>query len=76
MNKERRKTLNELHSTLEQVLSELTTVRDEEQEAFDAMSERAQEGEKGQAIHTCIDVLSTALDNIENAIAEIETAKE
>lgn len=76
MNKARRKTLDELHSNLEALLSDLTTVRDEEQEAFDNLSENLQSGERGEAMQTAISSMETAIDNIESAMAEIETAKE
>lgn len=71
MNNERRKRLaavakqiDELPD-LDEIKSELESIRDDEQEAYDAMPESLQQGERGQ-------LSEAAIQAIENAIRAID----
>lgn len=97
MNNQRRKALKALrlqleavHAALsnfdlEQIASDLTDLRDEEQESFDNMPEGLQQGDRGQASSDAIDQLEgaishletvqEALQELENAVGAIETAE-
>jgi hypothetical protein len=52
VNKQRRAAINKLSGQLSDILSEMESLRDEEQEAFDNMPEGLQESERGQASAT------------------------
>lgn len=76
MNAARRKTLAELKERLEAIHSELTTVAEQEQEAFDAMPEGLQQGERGQKVEEMAGNLSTLADDLENVTSQISDAME
>lgn len=76
MNNARRKSLSalarriqELQGQIESIVSELETLRDEEQDAHDNLPESLQEGEKGQAMQEAIERMEDAL----SALADIDT---
>lgn len=67
--------------TLEDILSHVTDLQGEEQEAFDNMSENLQQGEKGQlieanatALQQAMDHLQTAIDGAADAVTELQEA--
>lgn len=66
MNKNRRKRLQEIADTLEDQLSALEEIRDEEQEAFDNLPEGFQGSDQGQAMEECADALDTACSDLES----------
>jgi len=91
MNKERRKsidvTMEQLKGALEAFNSveveqpkfDTETIRDEEQEYFDAMPEGLQAGEKGQTAEEAISQLTEAydaLDEAEGYLADLKAAVE
>jgi uncharacterized coiled-coil DUF342 family protein len=83
MNKERRNRLNklahellELNSKLEDLVSEIETLRDEEQEYHDNMPEALQGGEKGEAANEAINNMDDCLSELENAKSNFDTAHE
>ena len=57
--------LSELHGDIDNVLSE-------EQEAFDAMPESLQEGERGQTMQTALDNLHGALDEADTLTSAVD----
>ncbi|TWA81536.1 hypothetical protein FBY14_12427 [Azospirillum brasilense] len=67
MNKARRKRLAEAAELLEQALSIISETRDEEQEAFDALPESFQGGERGQAMEEAISSMEDVHGAVENA---------
>lgn len=75
MNNDRRKRLDAIFSTLETALNDLTTIKDEEQEAFDNMPESLQQSERGQASDEAINAMDEAGSSIESAMDGIDTAK-
>lgn len=89
MNRERRKTIDYLHtrlsecsSALEAIRDEIDTLRDEEQEYYDAMPESLQGGDKGQAAEAAVDELQSAYDRmdevctaVDEVLGHLDTAK-
>jgi len=74
MNKARRKALGKIQDTLREVTEKLETIREAEQEAYDAMSEQVQEGDKGTAAETAIAEIENAMDGLEYVIQNLDTA--
>lgn len=66
MNRQRRKKLAEAVELLNRANEIISNVLDEEQEAFDNLSEGLQETERGQQMSDYIDTLTEAQDNSEN----------
>lgn len=52
----------------------LRSISEEAQDEFDKLSERAQEGEKGDALQEFIDHLENAADSLDEAYSEIREA--
>jgi prefoldin subunit 5 len=89
MNKERRKALSDLRSTLEGIKGDIDTARDtlsslkeEEGDYKDNMPESMQGGEKGDAADSAVSALEdadseldTAMTTIDEAISKIEEAE-
>ena len=67
MNNSRRKALLKLINQLEQCVTYLQSLLDEEQEAFDNMPEQLQSSGKGYQIEDAIDVMQTVCDQISEA---------
>lgn len=83
MNKERRKaiekaskTIDELLSTFEDLISEIDAIRDDEQGAFDGMPESLQSGDRGQAMESAICQLEDAISEVESARDSLQSAIE
>lgn len=76
MNAERREKLDLQIAPLEAVKSTLEDLRDQEQEAFDNMPGSLQNGEKGEKAQEAVNTMDSAISHIEDAISDIETAKE
>lgn len=79
MNKQRRKAIESLIGRIDAVKEmidgiklDLETVQSEEQDAYDAMPESLQNGEKGERAQEAIDALQEATDELENI--EFDTA--
>lgn len=75
MNKSRRKQIDNLYSLVEQhiqglaeIATDLESLKDEEREAFDNLSEGLQQSEQGQATEAAAD----ALDNAYDALDELD----
>ena len=80
MNKERRKELSsiidriaalgakidEVKQIRDDIVSDLESVRDAEQESFDNLPESLQDGERGQDMQSAIDNLDNALQDLES----------
>lgn len=88
MNKQRRNSLNalqdriaalgldDLHSTIREIIEELESLRDEEQDAFDNLPESLQQGERGQDMEAGIDNINTALDALETLADAMDGAQD
>lgn len=75
MNDARRKRLAAASQLISDAKAILEEVRDEEQEAFDAMPESFQNGEKGEKSQEAIDSLDEAASSCEQIDDNIATAK-
>lgn len=74
MNATRRKWLEKIAEKLYDLNSELESVRDEEQEAYDNMPESLQDSERGERMTTIIDYLDDATSSLSDTIDYIESA--
>lgn len=74
MNKERRANLAKAQSLIEQALELLEGARDEEQDYFDNMPERLQGSDKGDAAETAVANLEEAIGQLEEARDNVEAA--
>lgn len=72
MNNKRRKEISKISSILEDAKSRLSTVIDEEQEAFDNMPESLQGSERGCDSEEAIDCLNDALDSVQSALEYLD----
>ncbi len=76
MNKQRRKSIGEVISKLEELREELDGIMSDEQEAFDNLPESLQESDRGNAMQEAIDNLDYAMSSFEEAIEYLESACE
>jgi hypothetical protein len=61
---------------LDELKSDLESVRDDEQNAFDQMPESFQSGERGQKAENAVSFLDDAIGSVAEAITSIESATE
>lgn len=66
MNNNRRKRIRKVYNSLLELRSELESVRDEEQDAFDNMPESLQDSTQGE-------LNQSAIDNLESVISDLES---
>ena len=72
MNKARRVKLAAILTKLQDIAVEFEAVKDEEQEAFDAMPEGLQNSDRGQAMEEGLGVLEDIGSSLESAIESLE----
>lgn len=72
MNKDRRLRLLDAASQLDEVLSAIRDIQDEEQEAFDNMPEGFQYGDRGTTMMDAVDKMEDFICLIEKLQSEIE----
>ncbi len=72
MNAARRKQLNDLSGKVSDLVADLEAIRDEEQDAFEAMPESLQQSERGQASEQAVHDLESAISSLESAQSEID----
>lgn len=72
MNRQRRKRIADVQSTLIAMQAEVDCIRDEEQEALDNLPESLQEAEKGERMQECIDLLEEVSDSIGDAVDNLD----
>jgi hypothetical protein len=72
MNKQRRKIIEEAVGLLYSADSLLSEVLEEEQEAFDNLTEGLAATERGQAIEAAADMLEGIVTDVQNAISDAE----
>lgn len=68
MNKQRRKSLEDIIERLESAKADIEDVRDEETEAYDNMPDSLRESERGEAISENCDELDSACEGLEGII--------
>jgi len=76
MNKDRRAQLSKLVSPLEDIKSQLETLLEEEQGAFDNTPDGLQEGEKGEKAQNAISAIESAVQSVEEAVNSINESIE
>lgn len=72
MNRQRRKELARIYNVLQDCVSDLECVRDEEQEAFDNLPESLQYSEKGELMEECVDNIESVITDLENVCSDLE----
>ena len=72
MNKERRKKISEIISSLNEIYRRLESVKNDEEYAFDSMPEGLQYSMRGEESQEAIDSLDQSIDHIEEAISALE----
>ncbi len=72
MNKQRRKAIGDIYDKLIDIQSDLESIRDEEQEAFDNLPESIQYSERGERMEEYISSLEEALDNVGYAVESLD----
>ena len=72
MNKQRRKAIEKVVSTLENMLEELDGIREEEQDAYDNLPESIQDSERGETMYENIDTLDTSYADLESIIDNLQ----
>lgn len=76
MNKERRASIEEALNLLGQAAQIIADAKDEEQSAYENLSEGLQQTERGQSMESAAYTLDNALSSVESAISEVEEAIE
>lgn len=76
MNADRRKKIDLLISTVEQLKADIEILRDEEQEYHDNMPESFQSGAKGDSAQTAIDALEEACNACDEITSGLENARD
>lgn len=76
MNKARRKALDEVISKIEEAKELLENLQAEEEEYRDNMPENLQGSERYEAADAAVDNMSSAVDALDEAISNIESAQE
>lgn len=76
MNAPRRKAIQEIIEKCEDLKSQIETIKDEEQEAFDNMPENLQGSERGEAMEAAADNLDSAFSSMEEVLDYLTSAIE
>lgn len=74
MNNDRRNRLQEVKESLDDVISQIEEIKDEEQEALDNMPESLQQSERGAKMQTAIDTMDEAISAIGGVQQAIDEA--
>ena len=65
-----------INGELDEFISEIESVRDEEQDAYDAMPEGVQESERGERMLEAIDYMEASISEVVQLQERIETTAE
>jgi len=76
MNKTRRKAIDDILAKLEELAPRVEDLASEEREAFDAMPESLQSGDRGQSSEAAADELEDAFASLEEAVVYLRNASE
>lgn len=74
MNKLRRSQIAKLINKIEEVKSELETIRDDEQDYFDNMPENLQYSVRGEAAEEAVDLMDEAIDSLDEIVDNLNEA--
>lgn len=72
MNKERRKQIEEVISKLEDIRDEIQWISEDEMEAYDALPESLQDGERGQQIYDNANDIEYQSSMVDAVICELQ----
>lgn len=72
MNATRRRELSKIYDAIEELRSQIETLREDEQDAFDNMPEPFQYTERGSKMESYIDQMDNACDSLQEAMEYIE----
>lgn len=72
MNKVRRKQIQQAIEQIEQAMSIIESVQDEEQDAFDNLPDGLKESERGETMEENCDRLLEILDNLSAQVEELD----
>lgn len=75
MNNARRKRIDEISQSLNDLKDEIDKIADEEQECFDNLPEGIQCSETGQAMEEAVDYMQGAIDATNEATCNLDDAK-
>jgi predicted ribosome quality control (RQC) complex YloA/Tae2 family protein len=76
MNKTQKKRVQELSDKIEALISELEEILGEQQDALSELSEKAQEGPKGEALNDVISILEDAHGELDGAMDSLRSLAE
>lgn len=72
MNKARRKQIEEVISKLEDIRDEIQQISEDEMEAYDALPESLQDGERGQQIYDNANDIEYQSSMVDDVISELQ----
>lgn len=72
MNKQRRKTIEEVIGLLEDAKSTLETITEEEQEAYDNLPEGIQDSERGETMYNNVSEMEEVSSTLEDVISQLQ----
>lgn len=75
MNKSRRARLDKILEQIDDIICDINTVREEEEEAYENLPESIQDSDRGQAMTDAIDNLEEAINNLEDIEDYLNEAK-
>lgn len=75
MNKSRRSRLDKILEQIDDLLYDINSIRDEEEEAYENLPESIQDSDRGQAMYDAIDNLEEAINSLEEVEDYINDAK-
>lgn len=76
MNAKRRKQIQDVWDKLDDLKSELESIMEEEQEAYDNLPESIQSTERGERMQEAADNLQNAIDAFDDVTSYLESAME
>jgi hypothetical protein len=71
MNQQHRREIGRIVTALEALRDDLDGILTDERDTFDGLSEKAQEGDRGQAMEAAIDTLQAAYDSLDGVVADL-----
>jgi geranylgeranyl pyrophosphate synthase len=75
MNKEQKATIDEADALIQEAQALIQKIRDEQQEVFDEMSDKVQQGPRGEALQAVLEQLELASDECENIVNYLAEAR-
>ena len=72
MNKQRRKTIEEVIELLEDAKATLETIAEEEQEAYDNLPQGIQDSERGETMSNNVGEMEEASSTLEDVISQLQ----